>query len=145
MLKKYLLELAVSVAVILAPIKMVLVTVGVLVAADLVFGIWAAKRRGEPLTSARLSHSVTKVLVYQAAVITGYLVEKYMLDNLLPVCNIIAGLIGSVELKSLLENGQDILGQPVFQTVVSLLKPKVEEISKDDLASSNPSDPTKKN
>jgi sugar phosphate permease len=127
MLKKYLLELLVAITVVLAPIKAVMITVGILVFVDKLFGVWAAKKRGEKFSSARMSHSVTKALVYQSAVITGFLVEKYLMDGALPVCKIIAGLIGSVELKSLLESGQEILGQPVFKAVVSTLKPKVEE------------------
>ena len=128
MLKKYLIELFMAIAVVLAPIKAVMITVGVLVFADLIFGIWAARKRGEKITSARMSHSIQKALVYQGAVITGFLVEKYLMDGLLPVCKIVAGLIGSVEMKSLLESANDILGQPVFKALNSTLKPKIEEL-----------------
>jgi hypothetical protein len=128
MLKKYLIELCIAIAVVLAPIKAVMITVGFLVAADFIFGILAARKRGEKITSARMSHSITKAFVYQGAVISGFLMEKYLLDSVLPVCKIVAGLIGSVEMKSLLESANDILGQPVFKAVVSTLKPKVEDL-----------------
>lgn len=128
MLKKYLLELLMAIMVVLAPIKAVMITVGVLVVADLIFGIWAAKKRGEKITSARMSHSITKAAVYQLAVISGFLVEKYLMDGVLPVCKIIAGVIGSVELKSLLESANDILGQPVFKVLNDRLKPEVERL-----------------
>lgn len=143
MLKKYLIELAVAIAVVLAPIKAVMITVGVLVAADLIFGIWAAKKRGEAITSARMSHSVTKCLVYQGAVISGFLVEKYLMDGVLPVCKIIAGVIGSVELKSLLESANDILGQPLFRAVAGMLKAEILKDSSKDYFSSSSSTTTK--
>lgn len=126
-MKKYLIEIFTAILVIFAPIKAVMITVGVLVGADLIFGIWAAKKRGEKITSARLSHSVTKALVYQMAVMSGFLVEKYLMDGALPVCKIVASVIGSVELKSLLESGNDILGQPVFNAIAEQLKRKVSE------------------
>ena len=128
MLKRYSLELLMAIVVVLAPIKAVMITVGVLVGVDLIFGIWAAKKRGEEITSSRMSHSITKALVYQLAVVSGFLVEKYLMDGVLPVCKIVAGLIGSVEMKSLLESANTILGQPVFKALNTVLKPKVEEL-----------------
>src|SRR5687768_11990257 len=84
----------------LAPIKPLLITVEVLVFADLITGVLAARKRKEPIRSAGLGRTVSKMLVYQLAVISGHLVGKYMIDDAIPVVKLVAGVIGLVELKS---------------------------------------------
>lgn len=127
MLKKYAIELLIAIGVVLAPIKSILITVGVLIVADFAMGLWAARKRGESITSSGMSKTVSKALVYQAAVICAFLVEKYLMDGVLPVCKIVASIIGSVEMKSLLENGESILGQPVFKVVIDKLKSQTDK------------------
>lgn len=102
--------LALSALAVFAPIKAVIITVGVLIMADLIFGLWAAHKRKEKITSAGLRRTLTKMAVYQCAVLTGYLGEKYLLDELIPVTKLVAGVIGAVELKSLFENYAEISG-----------------------------------
>lgn len=109
---------------ILAPIKAVMITVGVLIFVDLISGTWAAKKRNEPITSAAFRRTLSKMLIYQVAVISGFLVEHYILQGDIPVSKIIAGFIGLVELKSVLENGNTILGTDVFKALIAKLGSK---------------------
>lgn len=113
--------LVASVIAILAPAKALLISVGFLVMADLVTGIWAAHKRGEKIKSAAMRRTITKAVIYQVAVISGFLVETYMLENFFPVSKIIASVIGLVELTSILENANKILGQDLFKTVLAKL------------------------
>lgn len=110
-----------STLAILAPIKMVMITVGVLVFADLVSGVWAAKKRGEDIKSAALRRTVSKLLIYQMCIITGFMVETYLMGNILPIVKLLGGLIGVVELKSVLENSNTILGQDLFKLLIQKL------------------------
>jgi len=86
----------------LAPIKMVIITVGFLILADLLTGIWAAKSRGEKISSSIMRRTISKIVIYQLAVISGFMLEMHILDSLVPVAKIVAGVIGMVEFKSIL-------------------------------------------
>ena len=103
-MKDWLLASIISIAAVFAPIKAILLVTGVLIAADLITGILAARKRGEQIKSAGLRRTITKVLVYNSAVMLGFLMEKYMLEGFIPVSKIAAGLIFIVEGKSIFEN-----------------------------------------
>lgn len=120
-MKEYLTALLVSVVAIFAPIKAIFLVTGILIFSDLVFGIIAAKKRGEKITSAGLRRTVTKIFVYNAAVALGFLVEKYMLDGFIPVSKIASGLISVVEFTSILESLNAINGSPVFAKLIEKL------------------------
>lgn len=105
----------------LAPIKALLISMIVLVLVDLVTGIWAALKRGEPIKSSAVRRTVSKLAVFLIAVISSFLVEQYMLENFIPLTKIVASVIGLVELKSILENGNSILGYDLFKSVIAKL------------------------
>ena len=105
----------------LAPIKAVLITVGILIMADAITGMYAAHKRGEPISSAAMRRTLSKFLVYQGVVITGFLLEANILDHLVPVAKIVAGAIGMVEFKSILENSNSIMNMNIFKSVIDKL------------------------
>lgn len=113
--------LLVSTLAVFAPVKAILIVTGVLIMADLISGVLAAKKRGESISSAGLRRTITKIFVYNMAVITGFLVEKYMITDLFPISKLIAGIISVVELKSILENLNTINGTDIFKTIIEKL------------------------
>ena len=123
-MKEVFLKLMLAGIAALAPIHAVIVTVGILIFADLATGIWAAKKRGDEISSARMRDSITKMLVYQTVIITGFLVETHLIGGLVPVVKLAAAVIGMVELKSLIENANLILGQDLFKTLIEKLGSK---------------------
>lgn len=88
----------------LAPIHAVLISVGVLIFADLITGVLAARKRGEAITSAGFRRTIVKMCVFQLAVVTGFLLETHLLGGIIPVVNLVAGAIGMSEGFSLFEN-----------------------------------------
>lgn len=118
---EYLKSLLIAVLAVFAPIQAVIIVTGVLVIADLVTGLFAARKRGEVITSAGLRRTVTKTTVYLTAVCLGFLVEKYMIDSILPISKLVSGIIGVVELKSLMENLNTIYGSDLFKSVIEKL------------------------
>jgi hypothetical protein len=118
-MKEYLSKLLVVIIAALAPIQAVIISVGVLVLADMVTGIWAAYKRGETIKSAGLRRTVSKLLIYQIAIITGFVVEQYLVGGLIPIVKILGGVIGLVELKSILENANTINGSDLFKDLIS--------------------------
>lgn len=117
----YLKFLGLSAIAILAPIHAVMITVGVLIISDLILGIWAALKRGEKITSAALRRTVSKMLIYQLAIITGFLCQHYLIEDFFPITKLIAGVIGAVEMKSILENADSINGSSIFKAIISKL------------------------
>lgn len=114
--------------VILAPIKAVLITVGFLIFLDLISGIVAAVKRKESVSSAALRRTISKMIIYQTAVITGFFIEHYLLEGSIPVSKVVAGFIGIVEFKSILENFNTILGTDVFKTLIQKLGSKNDQL-----------------
>lgn len=120
-MKDWLQSLFVSSMAFLLPIKLVIITAGVLIFTDLITGIFAAKKRGERITSAALSRTIAKLAVYQTVIITGYMLQMNLLSNVVPVINIVGGVIGMVEFKSIIENANTILGTDIFKEVMARL------------------------
>lgn len=121
-------KVIVLVFIILAPIKAVMLTVGFLIFVDLFSGIWAAYKRQETITSAALRRTISKMVIYQIAVISGFLIEQYLFQGTLPVSKIVAGFIGIVEFKSILENSNTILGTDVFKLLIQKLGSKNDQL-----------------
>lgn len=128
-MKSFLSNLLVSALAALAPIKPVMITVGILIISDLITGIWAARKRGEPITSAALGRTVSKMVVYQTAVVTGFLLQKYLLADAMPIVNIVGGIIGMVEFKSFVENANAIVDGDIMKEILKKLGSKNDEQS----------------
>ncbi len=120
-MKEWLLAICLSALAALAPIKAMLVTVGILIIMDALTGVYAAYKRKEKITSAVMRRTLSKMLVYQGVVVCGWLLELNILEHLMPVAKIVAGAIGIVEFKSILENANSIVGVNIFQSVIDKL------------------------
>jgi len=114
--------------VLLLPIKATMMTVGFLIFLDLALGIWAARKRQEKISSAALRRTISKMIIYQLAVISGFLIEQYLLQGSLPIAKVVAGYIGIVELKSVLENSNVILGTDIFRMLIQKLGSKNDQL-----------------
>ena len=119
----FLRPLLLSVLAFLAPIQTLLCVVFVLVLLDFITGVWAAKKRGEAIKSAAMRRSVSKLFVYEFALLGGLLIQT-LVGQSIPVVNLIAGMIGLVEGKSLLENLNVIYGGDLFKSVLEKLGSK---------------------
>jgi phage-related holin len=117
------LNLLISAALVLAPIKATLAVTLLLTLADLITGVLAARKRGEAITSAGFKKTVVKILVYECVVILGFLVERFLVGDILPIVKIAGGMVGLTELKSVLENLEDLTGMPLLQALINRLNP----------------------
>ncbi len=103
---------------VLLPIRPVMIAVSILVIADFVTGIWAAKKEKQRITSNALRRSVAKTLAYQSTVIVAFIIEKYLLDGM-PVVKVVAGLIAITEGKSFFENIHRITGIDFWSEILT--------------------------
>ncbi|MEO5367565.1 MAG: phage holin family protein [Magnetococcus sp. WYHC-3] len=121
-MKDWLSNLGLAVLAIFAPIKAVIFTVGALVFADLILGLACAIKNKEPITSRAIRSTVSKLLAYQIAIMLGFLVEKNLIEESVPITKILSGLIGIAEFKSILENADILAGGNLFKSIIEKLK-----------------------
>ncbi len=127
-MKNWLLGITLSLIAVFAPIKPLLLSVGFLLFADTVSGVLAARKRGEKISSSKFRTTIVKALVYNLCIMSGFAMENFILEGAMPVAKIIAGAIGVCELKSLLENANEITGMDVFQEIKKkLASPNIKD------------------
>lgn len=112
--------LAVSILAILSPIIPMLITVFILIVLDLITGIWAALKRSEKITSGGIRRTITKIFVYDIAILSGLLIQKYLIYDSLPIIKLIGGIIASVEGLSIYENLNVIYGSNIFKKIINI-------------------------
>ena len=121
-LYKYGVKLYIYLTVIFTPILPTLLWLGFFVAMDLITGVIKAKKTQKPITSKALSHTVTKLFLYFAAIICCHVLDTQFLSvDFLPVkiTQLASGFIAVVEFKSVIENISEILGMPLWEFIKS--------------------------
>lgn len=122
-----------------APISGIMITIGLAILADTVIGIWKAKKLNQKLTSRRLSRLISKIFVYEATVILFYLIDKFMLGDILAhfftidylLTKIVGLVLVSVEIFSIDENYKAVRGLGIFDAFKRLVQ--VAKDVKDDI------------
>lgn len=124
---------SVMVAIIVAflmPIIPLIIVVGVFIFADTAFGIWRAVKTKQSITSKRLSNIVSKMVLYQSSIILFFIMEKYMLCDIVGyfisipwfITKLIACTLCSIELKSIDESFRIVLGVSLWEKFKLMLK-----------------------
>ncbi len=108
----------ISLIAIFSPIQSALITVVVLIAIDMLTGILAARKKGEPVTSAGLRRTISKIFIYEVAVMIAFITEKYLAPDLLPIVKMASTMVAVVELKSVYENLNVLSGNELLRTLI---------------------------
>lgn len=111
------------------PIKELMLTIGFLVGADLVVGVWKAIKTGQRIRSRRMSDTVTKLLLYQLAIMSGFLIETFIISELIPVTKLIATVIAIIEFKSIIESIEAVTGKDLWSKIKTIIGRKSEDIT----------------
>ena len=111
------------------PIKELMITIGFLVGADMVVGIWKAIKLGIKIRSRRMSDSVTKMLLYQLAIVSGFLIETYIIEQLIPITKLIATVVAVIEFKSIVESIESVTGKDLWGKIKTLIGRKNEDLN----------------
>lgn len=114
--------IVISILSVLTPIKPLLLTIGFLIASDFLIGLYRAWRLNEDITSRKMGHTLSKLLLYTLTIICVYFFEAYILQSGLPLAKIVASLIGLIELKSIDESVYLITGFSFYKKLVNILK-----------------------
>lgn len=121
---KYLTVIAATLVSLLMPIKSMAIASLVIVFLDLISGLLAAKKQKIEITSSGLKQTIIKAFVYEFALVLALVVQKYLMQDSMPLTNLVATLIGCTELKSVAENLEIIAGQPFLTSLITIISNK---------------------
>lgn len=105
------------------PIKPLVLLVGVCISLDTFFGVFRAYKQGKKITSRELSSVISKMALYEFALILFFFIDSLILNDIaktftpvnLFITKMVAAVLVSVEVLSILENikiatGHDFIG-----------------------------------
>jgi len=118
---KHVLNALVVLAAIFAPAKGMILASLALIVLDLITGLIAAKKQQIPITSGGIRRTVTKLFVYESAILIGFIAQHYLMADSVPVASIISGFIGMTETLSCLENINIIGGSNLLKALLDKL------------------------
>jgi hypothetical protein len=111
------------------PIKELMLTIGFLVASDMLVGIWKALKLKQRIRSRRMSDTVTKLLLYQIAIMSGFLIETFIISELIPITKLVATVIAVIEFKSIVESIESVTGKDLWSKLKAIIGRKSEDIT----------------
>ena len=120
------------------PISGILFLIGFAIVIDTLTGIWRAKKLKIPITSRGLSAVISKLLLYEVAVIGFYLIDYYILNDIilkffsvpLMLTKILSLILVSIEVMSINENYKAVKGIDIWQGMKNLFA-RAKEIKTD--------------
>jgi hypothetical protein len=137
-IQKYIIQLLAVVGSFFLPISGILFLIGFAIFVDTLTGIWKAKKLGIPITSRKLSAIVSKLFLYEVAVIGFYLIDKFILNDIiltffsvpLMLTKILSLVLCSIEVISISENYKAVKGIDIWSAFKNLLQ-RSKEIKQD--------------
>ena len=137
-IQKYIIQLLAVVSAFFLPISGILFLIGFAILVDTLTGIWKSKKLGIPITSRGLSAIVSKLFLYEVAVIGFYLIDKFILNDIilqffsvpLMLTKILSLVLCSIECISINENIKAVKGVDIWSAFKQLLQ-RSKEIKKD--------------
>jgi hypothetical protein len=121
------------------PISGILGLLFTLILSDTATGIWKAKHQKQEITSRKFSSIVSKLLLYELCVILFFLIDYFILNDIILVffsvplmlTKVLALVLASIEIMSINENYKVVKGIDLWQSA-KLLFARAKEV-KDDL------------
>jgi hypothetical protein len=120
------------------PISGILFLIGFAIIVDTLTGIWKAKKLKIAITSRKLSAIISKLMLYEVAVIGFYLIDYWILNDIimkffsvpLMLTKILSLVLVSIECISVNENIKSVKGLDIWSAFKNLLQ-RSKEIKKD--------------
>ncbi len=138
LIKNYLSTLILSIATFFVPISHLLLLVGVFIFADTALGMYKSYKKNDTITSRKFSNIVSKMFLYQGAIILAYMLDAFLLgefsklfiDIELLITKLTTLVIIFTEIKSLDENFKIVTGIHLWQVFKKMLR-RAEEVKTD--------------
>ncbi len=126
---KHLWDILLVIGAILTPMVPIIIVTGLLISFDFISGMAAALKRGEDLTSRKMSNTISKIIFYNLALFSSMGIQ-YLLKDMIPVTNIVVGVVAMVEAKSIYENIGFILGIDFWSAIKQYIN-RDQNVTKD--------------
>lgn len=130
-MKEYIISFCKFITVFLAPISSLMMVVGIVIFADTYFGRWSARKSGVEVTSKKTREGlVPKMVGYQLSIISMFLLDGYMLNeviiNYIPFAYLATKATGSfliwIEWSSINESYKKIYGYTINDKIGEFFK-----------------------
>lgn len=120
------------------PIKPLIILVGFMIFLDTCTGFFKMKKKNYKFSSRRLSAILTKMFLYQGAVLLFYGIETLILGDFLllftsiplVLTKVVCGVVAWIEIQSMGENIYEATGVNIWQRIKSMLT-RAKEIKQD--------------
>jgi len=137
-IQKSSLQLLAVVSTFFLPITGILFLIGFAIVVDTITGIWKSKKLNIPITSRKLSAIISKLMLYEVAVILFYLIDRFILNDIiltffsvpLMLTKILSLVLVSIEVMSISENYKAVKGIDLWQAM-KLLFARARDIKQD--------------
>ena len=137
-IKQSLVQILTVIGAFFLPISGILFLIGFAIMVDTITGIWKAKKLGITITSRKLSTIISKMMLYEVAVIGFYLIDFWILNDIilkffsvpLMLTKILSLILVSIEVMSINENYKAVKGIDIWQGMKNLFA-RAKEIKTD--------------
>jgi hypothetical protein len=139
-MKAKLLLMITSMMAVIAPVFPMIYIAILAILIDTAFGIWRSVKKGgwKSIRSRRLSHVISKSLLYSGAILFTFLIEKYVAADLiaqfvavdLVMTKVIAFFCVVVEVKSINESYESVTGKNMLKALRGFITRAKEEADK---------------
>jgi hypothetical protein len=137
-IKQYIIQLLAVIGAFFLPISGILFLIGFAIVLDTITGLWKARKLGIPITSRKLSAIISKLMLYEVAVIGFYLIDYFILNDIimkffsvpLMLTKILSLVLCSIEVISISENYKAVKGIDIWSAFKNLLQ-RSKEIKQD--------------
>ena len=137
-IKQSMVQLLAVIGAFFLPISGILFLIGFAIVIDTITGVWKAKKLGIPITSRGLSAIISKLMLYEVAVIGFYLIDFWILNDIilkffsvpLMLTKILSLILVSIEVMSINENYKAVKGIDIWQGMKNLFA-RAKEIKSD--------------
>jgi hypothetical protein len=132
------LKLTATIGAFLMPISGLLFLVGFVIVLDTITGVWKSVKNKVKITSRGLSAIISKMLLYEITVIMFYMIDQFILNNIilqffsveLLLTKVLALILVSIEVMSINENYKAVKGLDLWQAMKNLFS-RAKEIKKE--------------
>jgi hypothetical protein len=132
------LKLTATIGAFLMPISGLLFLVGFVIVLDTITGVWKSIKNKVKITSRGLSAIISKMLLYEVTVIMFYMIDQFILNNIilqffsveLLLTKVLALILVSIEVMSINENYKAVKGLDLWQAMKNLFS-RAKEIKKE--------------
>ena len=121
-------QIFVAFIAVISPVQTVMIAVGFLIFFDFISGIVKAYKKGEEITSKKMSDTIGKIVFYNIAIFTGIAINCILATTLINAVSIIASAIASIEGYSILENISSITNTNLREATSGLFS-RIKEVT----------------